>query len=157
MKITDSKELVKVNQILSIMQEHFGNSMNPIRIKLMAFMLHTLCVMQTVGLHKQTSAISTLVKCDSNLLHIQRFIANYALSLNLATRMIFSLLPVKDGLVLSMDRTNWKFGEFNHLQGRYISITVQSFGQERQFHFFGKCKAIMKQFIQLLGHNRTVL
>ena len=27
--------------------------------------------------------------------------------------MIFSLLPVKDGLVLSMDRTNWKFREFN--------------------------------------------
>lgn len=27
--------------------------------------------------------------------------------------MIFSLLPVKTELVLSMDRTNWKFGEFN--------------------------------------------
>ena len=27
--------------------------------------------------------------------------------------MIFSQLPVKTGLVLSMDRTDWKFGEFN--------------------------------------------
>ena len=43
MKITDSKDLVKVTQILPIMQEHFGNSMNLARIKLMAFMLHALC------------------------------------------------------------------------------------------------------------------
>ena len=48
MKITESKDLVKVNQILPIMQEHFGNSMNLTRIKLMAFMLHALCVVQTV-------------------------------------------------------------------------------------------------------------
>ncbi len=44
MKITDSREVVKVNQILPIMQEHFGISMNPARIKLMAYMLPcTLC------------------------------------------------------------------------------------------------------------------
>ena len=72
MKTTDSKDLVKVNQVLPIMQEYFGESMN--------------------------------------LARIQRFIANYALNLDLVARMIFSLLPVKDGLVLSMDRTNWKFG-----------------------------------------------
>ena len=35
------------------------------------------------------------------------------LTLDIIARMIFSLLPVKTGLVLSMDRTNWKFGEFN--------------------------------------------
>ena len=55
----------------------------------------------------------TSVERDSNLRRIQRFIANYALNLDLVAMMIFSLLPVKNGLVLSMDRTNWKFGEFN--------------------------------------------
>jgi len=44
MKITDSKDLVKVNQILPIMQEHFGDSMNLACVKLMAYMLHALCV-----------------------------------------------------------------------------------------------------------------
>ncbi len=43
----------------------------------------------------------------------QRFFAKYVLDLDIIARMIFSLLPVKTGLVLSMDRTNWKFGEFN--------------------------------------------
>lgn len=46
MKTTDFKDLGKVNQILPIMQEHFGKSMNLARIKFMAFMLHALCVVQ---------------------------------------------------------------------------------------------------------------
>lgn len=77
MKITDSKDLVKVNQILPIMQEHFGNSMNLARIRLMAFVLHALCVVQTVSLHKLASAMPTAVERDSNLRRIQRFIAHY--------------------------------------------------------------------------------
>ena len=88
------------------MQEYFGDSMNLARIKLMAYMLHTLCVVQIVILHKLASAMPTSVERDSNLHHIQRFIANSALNLDLVARVIFSLLPVKDGLVLSMDRTN---------------------------------------------------
>ena len=113
MKVTDSKDLVKVSQIRPIMQEYFGISMDLARIKLMAYMLHALCGVQTVSLHKLASAMPASVERDSNLRCIQRFIANYALNLNLAARMIFSLLPVKDGWVLSMDRANWKFGEFN--------------------------------------------
>lgn len=33
MKTTNYKDLVKVNKILQIMQEHFGQSMNMARIK----------------------------------------------------------------------------------------------------------------------------
>ena len=113
MKTTDSKDLGKVSKILPIMQEHFGKSMNLARIKFMAFMLHALCVVQTVSLHKLAAAMPTPVERDSNLRRIQRFIAKYALNLDFVARMIFSLLPVKTGLVLSMDRTNWKFGDFD--------------------------------------------
>ena len=113
MKITEPKDLVKVNQILPIMQEHFENSMNLARIKLMAFMLHALCVVQTVSLHKLAAAMPTSVERESNLRRIQRFMAKYALNLDLVARIIFSLLPVKTGLVLIMDRTNWKFGDFD--------------------------------------------
>ena len=113
MKTTDFKDLGKVNQILPMMQEHFGKSMNLARIKFMAFMLHALCVVQTVSLHKLAAAMPTSVERDSNLRRIQRFIAKYALNFDLVAQMIYSLLPVKTGLVLSMDRTNWKFGDFN--------------------------------------------
>ena len=35
------------------MQEHFGQSMNLARIKLMALLLHALCVVRTVSLPKR--------------------------------------------------------------------------------------------------------
>ena len=70
----------------------------------MAFMLHALCVVQTVSLHKLAAAMPTSVERDSNLRRIQRFIAKYALNFDLVAQMIYSLLPVKTGLVLSMDR-----------------------------------------------------
>jgi hypothetical protein len=57
--------------------------------------------------------MSTSVKREFNLRRIQRFIAKYALNLDLVARLIFSLLPVKTGLVLRMDRTNGKFGDFD--------------------------------------------
>ena len=41
MKTTNSKDSVKVNQILPIMQDHFGQNMNLARIKLMALLLET--------------------------------------------------------------------------------------------------------------------
>ena len=108
MKTIDFKDLAKVNQILPIMQEYFGKSMNLARIKLMAYMLHALCVAQTVSLHKLASAMPTSVERDSNLRRIQRFIANYALNLDLVARMIY-------------------------LQRRCLPIAVQSFGQTGQF------------------------
>ncbi len=90
MKTTDSKDLAKVNQILPIMQEHFGQSMNLARIKLMALLLHALCVVQTVSLHKLADAMPTAVDKDSNLRRLQRFFAKYVLDLDIIARMIFS-------------------------------------------------------------------
>ena len=162
MKATDSKDLVKVNQILPIMQEYFGKSMNLACIKLMAYMLHALCVVQTVSLHKLASAMPTSVERDSNLRRIQRFIANYALNLDLVARMIFSLLPVKDGLVLSMDRTNWKFGEF-YINILTLGITYKGIAFPLLFSLLDKRgnsnweerKDIMERFFRLFGHDCT--
>ncbi len=114
MKVTTTlRDNGKVNQIVPIMQEHLGSVMNLARIKLLAFVLQALCVVQTVSLHKIASAMPTCVERDSNLRRLQRFLAGYALNLDLIAKVIFALLPVKTGLVLSLDRTNWKFGEVN--------------------------------------------
>lgn len=114
MKVTTTpRDCDKVNPIVPIMQEHLGPVMNLARIKLLAFVLHALCVVQTVSLHKIASAMPTSVERDSNLRRLQRFLAEYALNLDIIAKVIFALLPVKTGLVLSLDRTNWKFGEVN--------------------------------------------
>ncbi len=69
--------------------------------------------MQAVSLHKIASAMPTSVERNSNLRRVQRFLAGYAINLDLIPKVIFALLPVKTGLVLSLDRTNWKFGVVN--------------------------------------------
>ena len=75
MKVTTTpKDFVKVNTILPIMQEHFGNHTNLARIKLMALLPHALCVVQTVSLHKLAAAMPTSLDRDSNLRRLQRFI-----------------------------------------------------------------------------------
>ena len=52
MKVTTTlRDNGKVNQIVPIMQEHLGSVMNLARIKLLAFVLQALCVVQTVSLH----------------------------------------------------------------------------------------------------------
>lgn len=110
---TTSKDPVKVSQIPPIMQEHFGQSMNLARIKLMALLLHALCVVQTVSLHKLADAMSAAVDKDSSCRRLQRFFTRYVIDLDVTARMVRSLLPARTGLVLSMDRTNWRFGDFN--------------------------------------------
>ena len=158
MKTTNSKDSVKVNQILPIMQGHFGQSMNLARIKLMALLLHALCVVQTVSLHKLADAMPTTVDKDSNLRRLQRFFARYVLDLDIIARMIFSLLPVKTGLVLSMDRTNWKFGEFN-INILMLGITYKGIAFPLIFSLLPKRgnsnreerKKIMEHFIRLFG------
>lgn len=140
------------------MQEHFGNSMDLARIKFVAFMLYALCVVQTVSLHKLASAMPTLIERDSS--RIQRFIANYALNLDLIARMIFLLFPVKDGLFLSMDCTNRKLDEFNiNILTRGITYKgivfplLFSLVDKRGNSNWEERKAMMKRFIRFFGHD----
>ena len=101
---TTPRDCAKVNQIVPIMQEPLDQVMNLARIKLLAFVLHALCVVQTVSLHKIASAMPTSVERDSNLRRLQRFLAGYALNLDLVAKVIFTLLPVKTGLAMSLDQ-----------------------------------------------------
>ena len=115
--------------------------MNLARIKLLAFVLgHFALCRQSVST-KIASAMPTCVERDSNLRPSQRFLAGYALNLDLIAKVIFALLPVKTGLVPSLDRTNWKFGEVNiniHMLGRHPQRCCLSLlhhaRQTRQFH-----------------------
>ena len=67
MKVTTTPgDCDKVNQIVPIMQEHLGPVMNLARIKLLAFVVHALCVVQTVSLHKIASAMPTCVERVEN-------------------------------------------------------------------------------------------
>lgn len=74
--------------------------MNIARIKLLSFVFHALCFIQTVSLQEIASAMPTGVERDSNMRCLQMFLAGSALNFDLIARVIFTLLLVRAGLVL---------------------------------------------------------
>ena len=114
--IMDTKYLkayCKSNQLISVLQEVLKRKMNLARIKFFGLFICALCKMQNVCFEKLATAFETDSKSGSSLRRIQWFMANYALNTDLIARLIFKMLPHKPPYQLSMDRTNWKFGETN--------------------------------------------
>jgi hypothetical protein len=103
----------KTNELVSTLNNQFKGKLNKARIKLIAMFVCALCKVQNVNFEKMANAFDTKAKSSSSLRRIQRFISGFALDSGLIARLIFSLLPEKENLKLSIDRTNWKFGKTN--------------------------------------------
>ena len=142
------------------MQEHFGQSMNLALIKLMALLLEALFKAQTVSLVRLANAMPIAVDKESNMRRLQRFLACYVLDLDLIARMIFSLLPVSSGLVLAMDRTNWKYGQTD-INILMLGVTYKNVAFPLLFPLLPKrgnsntaeCIEIIKRLIRLFGKD----
>ena len=104
---------VKSTELILVLTPHFQGKINMARIKLISHFIIALCKVQTVTFEKLANAFESSADSKSSLRRIQRFIADYTLDGDLIARLIFSLLPKKDKLILSIDRTNWKFGQTN--------------------------------------------
>lgn len=113
MKDTKTRDYYKGNGLISILQTHFGSKMNLARIKFIALFLCALCKTQTVNYEKIASVFAPRVDRGSSLRRIQRFMAGYNLCSTMIAKLIVALLPSNPPFTLSMDRTNWKFGEAN--------------------------------------------
>lgn len=103
----------KSNELSSVLSSHFQGKINLARIKLISHFIMALCKVQTVTFEKLANAFESSANPKSSLRRIQRFIADYTFDIDLIARLIFSLLPSNKQLVLSIDRTNWKFGQAN--------------------------------------------
>ena len=103
--------VTKNSELTSILNIHFKGKINSARIKLISYFVIALCKVQTVTFEKLANSFDTPVNSDSSLRRIQRFIASYSLDSDLIARLVFSLLPRQDRVKLTIDRTNWKFGQ----------------------------------------------
>lgn len=101
----------KSKEFVAILNTNFKGKVNLSRLKLISMFVIALCKVQTVGFEKLSNAFDSEAKASSSLRRIQRFIAGYILDSDLIARLIFGLLPEKTNLKLSIDRTNWKFGQ----------------------------------------------
>lgn len=87
--------------------------MNLARIKFFGLFICALCKVQNVCFEKLATAFDSKAERESSLRRIQRFMAEYVLEQDLIAELIFALLPHKPPYILTLDRTNWKFGQSN--------------------------------------------
>ena len=105
--------VTKNSELTSVLNTHFKGKINLARIKLIALFISSLCKVQSVTFDKLANAFDTTADASSSLRRIQRFIADYALESDLIAKLVFNLLPKQDKVKLTIDRTNWKFGQTN--------------------------------------------
>lgn len=110
-KKTSSKH--EDTQLLTVFQAHFTGFLHLSRIRLICLLISSLCKVRSVNFAKLSSGFDTSVDSSSNYRRIQRFLSQVDLPMKWISKLIFSLLPQKDSLVLVIDRTNWKFGDKN--------------------------------------------
>ena len=111
--MTKTNALCKNTELTSVLNAHFNGKIHLARVKLIAHLIIALCKVQTVSFEKLANAFDSKVDSSSSLRRIQRFMARYSFDSDLVARLIFGLLPNQGKLILSIDRTNWKFGQTN--------------------------------------------
>lgn len=156
----NSRVRYKNSEICRNLYTHFGSSMNLARIKFFGLMICSLCKVQTVTFSKLASAFETNASSDSSLRRIQRFMAGYELDLDIIAKFVIHLLPHKVPYILSMDRTNWKFGETN-INILALAVTYDGVAFPVLFHLMPKRGNsntaeridIMNRFIRLFGYE----
>lgn len=83
------------------------------RVKLICLFINGLCKINTINYDRIASAFDTDVNKNSSYRRIQRFMKGFDFPMKVVSGLIFSILPIRENLVLVLDRTNWKFGEHN--------------------------------------------
>lgn len=81
------------------------------RIKFFVLLITALCKMQTVCFERLAEGMDSDAQISSCLRRIQRVFASFMIDNNKISALLFSLLPGKTNLVISIDRTNWQFGK----------------------------------------------
>lgn len=104
---------LKSSELITILDSQFKGKLNLARIKFIALFISSLCKVQTVNFEKLANAFDSGSKATSSLRRVQRFVSGFTLESDLIAKLIFGLLPEKGKYTLTIDRTNWKFGQTN--------------------------------------------
>ena len=110
---TNTSREYKSTELSSVLKQNLPKNMHKARIHLISMMILALCKIKTVNYMALSSIFDSDATAESSMRRIQRFMADFDLPMQLISRLIFSLLPQKENLILVMDRTNWKFGKTN--------------------------------------------
>ena len=106
-------ETTKVGDKYSGLSAYFSQHLqwHKARIKFFVLLITALCKMQTVCFERLAEGMDSDAQISSSLRRIQRFFAAFLIDSDKIACVLFSLLPCKTNLVISIDRTNWQFGK----------------------------------------------
>ena len=147
-------------KLLDVLNTHFEKKLNQARIKFICLFIKALCKVQTVCFSKLAIVFDTQANSDSSLRRIQRFIAHFSLDGDIISKMIFSILPHQPPYQLTIDRSNWKFGETD-INVFMLGIVYQGVAYPLMFTMLPKRGnsntkeriALIERYIKLFGRE----
>jgi hypothetical protein len=84
------------------------------RLDFLAKFILALFKVKTVNLAQVATAFPGRAKMESHYKRLQRFFRGFSLDYAVIAKLVTSLLPIRrEAWVLTLDRTNWKFGQVN--------------------------------------------
>jgi hypothetical protein len=154
----------KSTELTATLHTHFKGAINLARIKLIAFFITALCKVQTVNFDKLANAFHTITHHSSSLRRIQRFIATFHLDADVIAKLIFKLLPIDGKYILTIDRTNWKYGRVD-INIFMLGIVYQGVAFPLMFTMLRKRGNsnsaehinLIKRFIRLFGRIELIV
>lgn len=109
----NSSHFSKDTDLLALFRAHLGKDFHLARVRLICLFITALCKVKSVNYVKVSQGFDSPSLASSCMRRIQRFMAKAELPMKIVSSLIFSILPLQGGLILVMDRTNWKFGQCN--------------------------------------------
>lgn len=97
-------------QLHTVLQDHLH--WNRARISFIVAFVLALMKVTTVNLTKIANALGGTALKLSNYRRIQRFFSGFVFDHCAWSKMVLCLVPVETDFVISIDRTNWRFGRF---------------------------------------------
>lgn len=84
------------------------------RLHCFTAILRGVFVVRTVNLAEIATALPGQTNLSSKYKRVQRFFKNFNFDMTIFMKIVFSTLPlIKQNVILSIDRTNWKLGKYN--------------------------------------------
>ena len=99
-----------IQHLAELLQDHF--SWNRARIKCIIFLIVGMLQMRTVNLAKIAITFPGKAKLGSNYKRLQRLLGQFSIDLDRVAQFIARLVPISQ-FKLTLDRTNWKYGDSN--------------------------------------------
>jgi len=152
-----AKKLAKYSDLQQILGKELP--LHAARLKFMVLLITALVKVQSVSFERLAQGFDNPVLLASNLRRIQRFFADFDLDGDLIARLLFKLLPFVGPYQLSLDRTNWKFGQVNInilvlgviYKGLSLPILWVFLGDKRGNSDQAGRIALLKRFVRLFG------